>query len=614
MTKTPVLKYVKAFFIYVLFWMLYFWLMRAFFLIFEWKSTATLTFMEILKTFFYGFRMDASFTGYMLLFVGVVLTFVPVFSAKITKKIIYGFTVFALFLLTILAVADAELFRFWNFRLDTSPLIYLASPKEAMASSPIFRSLFLILFGIAFSWGLLKIFKIKILPFFDFENRAQWLTAPAFLVLSGACIIPMRGGFDTAPMNSSFVFFSNKGFANQAALNMPWNLMISLSDMNRYDDYNFMSEEESQTLAKPFLEKPLCETQRVLKNDRPNVIIVILESFSALLMQDFGGDSIVTPNLNKLSKDALFFTNFYADGFRTERGLVSVLSGYPSQTTHPVIMVNSKVKKLPAIAKTLRSQNYHTAFFYGGDLNFVNMRGYLLDAGYEYCVGREDFSEAEGSSSKWGAHDEYIFKRMLNDLDDVQQPFFFTMLSMSSHEPFVVPMETVIEGSDEFSKFQNSAHYTDQCIGNFIAEAKQKKYWDNTLIIFVADHGKRLNNGHTNSEPEIFHIPMIWTGGALQHIGNVDKLGAQRDIAATLLAQMNLSSDDFIFSQDLLKPCKKNATLYTFNDGFGFLSDSTVAVYDNKAQKVLFEKNANANFVKQSQALFQIYNKNFLNL
>jgi phosphoglycerol transferase MdoB-like AlkP superfamily enzyme len=256
-----------------------------------------------------------------------------------------------------------------------------------------------------------------------------------------------------------------------------------------------------------------------------------------------------------------------------------------------------------------RQKGYTTAFYYGGDISFVNTRGYVLGAGFQRYTDKSNYPQ--NIQFSWGAHDEAVFEKMLKDLDTVKTPFFYSMLTLSNHEPHVVPMTTGFEEGT----FQNSAYYADKCMGDFIDSAKTKPWWKNTLLIFVADHGIRHTSERPHYDESIQRIPMLWIGGALK-VRNmeVNKLGSQRDIAATLLLQLGMPVEAYKFSSNLLNPCKPNFAFYTYNNGLCFVQDSAVVVYDNNQQKLLQEDNADSVSIKQAKALFQAFNDDYLAL
>jgi phosphoglycerol transferase MdoB-like AlkP superfamily enzyme len=248
-----------------------------------------------------------------------------------------------------------------------------------------------------------------------------------------------------------------------------------------------------------------------------------------------------------------------------------------------------KTAHLPYLSADFNKAGYQTAFYYGGELEFANIKSYLLKGGYQKLVGKEQF-EPEDMNSKWGAHDHVVFNRLLNDLNanPADKPFFYTMFTLSSHEPFEVPVETVIGGSDEQSKFLNAMHYADRSLGSFIEEAKKQSWWQNTLVVIVADHGHRLPLIDTDDPSKEFHIPMLWLGGALaQKNIVVDKLSSQIDIAPTLLSQLNMPYTQYRWGKDIFNPASRQFAYFVFNDGFGLLQPDKQLIFDNVGQQMI---------------------------
>src|SRR5690606_20642672 len=211
----------------------------------------------------------------------------------------------------------------------------------------------------------------------------------------------------------------------------------------------------------------------------------------------------VTPRFDTYVEEGLLFSNFYAAADRSDKGLVNILSGYPSQPTQSIMKLPVKASKLPVLSKSFEEAGYATSFYYGGELEFANIKAYLMNGGFSKVVGKESF-KPEDWNSKWGAHDHVVLDKLLQDLNSSEKPFFSTIFTLSSHEPFEVPIEPHIEGDDEESKFLNSLYYTDQSIGNFIEAAKKEPWYDETLIIILADHGHRMPGNSRNYEKEKF--------------------------------------------------------------------------------------------------------------
>jgi phosphoglycerol transferase MdoB-like AlkP superfamily enzyme len=188
-------------------------------------------------------------------------------------------------------------------------------------------------------------------------------------------------------------------------------------------------------------------------------------------------------------------------------------------------------------------------------------------------------------------------------------------MTLSSHEPFDVPMEQMIEGNDEESRFLNSVFYTDKCLGKFTTDLKNSPIWKNTLLIFVADHGSRHPGNSPLYVTEKFHIPMIWTGGALNVSDSIISLFAsQTDIATTLTAQLNINSNNFKFGKDIFSENAKSFAFYDYNNGFGFITDSTVQIFDNPSKTYIQNtEKSKAKSVEYGKAYEQILMNDFIN-
>jgi phosphoglycerol transferase MdoB-like AlkP superfamily enzyme len=267
--------------------------------------------------------------------------------------------------------------------------------------------------------------------------------------------------------------------------------------------------------------------------------------------------------------------------------LISILSGYPAQTKGSIIKYSDKAQKLPHLSRELEKLGYQTSFVYGGDADFANFRSYLTNAGFGHITADEDFS-SDLNNSKWGVNDQYIFEQSSKELDSTssQQPFFKVILTLSSHEPFDVPM-TTIKGNDEPSLFLNSCYYTDHYLGEFIKLCKQKTWWDNTLVIITADHGHRLPDKIDARVKERFHIPLLVLGGAIKKDSVIQTIGSQTDIANTILAQVAKPSADFRFSKDLFGNNVQDFAVYLFNDGYGYVDKGKYILYDNQGKLYL---------------------------
>ncbi|WP_266366014.1 LTA synthase family protein [Tellurirhabdus rosea] len=533
----------------------------------------------------HGLRMDLSVAGYLTLLPGFWLAFAP---ARWLFPVIRPYSSLMVIVVSFLTTVDLELYRAWGFRLDTTPLRYLSTPNEAFASigsSPLgwlaFILILLTITGAALFLTVNRWFSRQ--P--GIAYRSPFEAVPLVLATAGL-IIPIRGGLQLAPMNVSAVYFSRSLFDNHAAINPQWNFIFSVLERpaDNVNPFAFLPENQARQNVQHLYEFG-ARAKPVLKTRKPNIVLIIWESLTAKAVAGLGGRTGITPQFERLSQEGLLFSQLYASGDRSDKGLVAVLSGFPAQPTASIMTIPGKAAKLPTLSQHLKKAGYETSFYYGGETEFANIKSYLLNSQYDRIVSKADFNSSDWNS-KWGAHDHVVYDRLLQDLNRQQKPFFATFFTLSSHEPFETPVPTVISGADEESRFLNAMHYADQSFGRFIEEAKKQPWWDNTLIVVVADHGHRLPVLSPDKVAN-FHIPMLWLGGALKASSKViGNTGSQTDLAATLLNQLRLDGSAFRFSRDLLAPCSRPFAYFAFNNGFGLVQPDRWLIFDNESRQV----------------------------
>ena len=444
-------------------------------------------------------------------------------------------------------------------------------------------------------------------------ERGRFYTPLLLLLLSCSMILPIRGGIGIAPMNTGMVYFSENKFSNHASINVIWNVMHSIVYRNKRDkSYHFMKSEEAKEIVAS-LNVQKGETIKLLKSDRPNIVLLILESFSSKVIGAVGGQWDATPNFNKLAKEGLLFTNFYANGDRSDKGLVSIISGYPAQPTTSIMKTSSKTESLPSLFKSFNHNGYKTAFYYGGDTDFANMKSYFFNAGVQEIISDKNF-DSKLVDSKWGVHDEHLFDRLYNDLTKEDSLFFNAVFTLSSHDPFDVPMNPVFEGNDRATKYLNSVYYTDSCLGHLFDKIKETDVWNNTLFILVSDHGSRRPGKSQNHQINKFQIPMLWLGGVLSDSLKIyKKYGSHIDIPATILNQLFINSEQFTYSNDLFNEGTTGFAYYVFNDGFAYITDSSKLVYDNIDERLLIQEGNIESNLKKAKAILQVVSEDYLN-
>ena len=581
---------------YFLFWLLFFGLARALFLGYQHGLTARLPAGTVLGTFAYGLRLDASAAAYVCLVPFLLLIIAGLFPRLPVRRLVSGYTAVVGLVLALLITADLELYRVWGFRLDDTPLQYLNSPTEMAASAgsaPLLLLALLLLALMGGGWWLYRKVAGRLAPLPGWVGRGR--AALVALLYAALLVVPLRGGTQQIPVNQSNVYFSRIAFANHAAVNAPWNLVNTLILRTKERALRpFMPDSTARRLVGAVYPRavgapaPADSAVSVLAEPRPNVLFIILESFTGKLVGSVGGEVGVTPNLDSLARTGVLFDHIYAAGDRSQKGLVALLSGYPNQTTTSIIKFPRKTEHLPHLCRTLAGAGYRSRYYYGGELAFANMRSYLQTAGYEHLTERADFA-ATDQNSKWGAHDGVLFDRLLRDLEQQPQPFFVTAFTLSSHEPFEIPIKAKYPGTDEANLFRSSVYYTDYALGNFLRAARQQPWYAHTLLVLVADHGHPQPGNSAHESAARFHIPLLLAGGALRPDARgrvVPLIGSQTDVAATLLHQLGLPVQAFGWSRDLLAPRARPFAYYSYTDGVGVVSPAGTVSFDNVSRRV----------------------------
>ena len=544
---------------------------------------------DYLSVMWHGAGLDATTTGYLTI-LPFVLTVASVWFRHMPfRKIMTPYYIVVMLLISVIFVSDLSLFAFWESKLDASVFIYIDSPKNAMASvsgAYIAARVALMLALTALMSGLLWLVTPRNLTKINMIGQ-QLLTTLCALPVGALLFLVIRGGIRVSTANVGDAYFCTDQYLNLSAINPAFNLFASTERQARYEDeFNFYDEERRATLMKGLYPKSDEGTEYVLNTSRPNILVIFMESFGATMIERLGGEKGVAPNLERLADEGVFFSRIFANSFRTDRGTVCTFSGYPGLPTLSLMKVSNLCQSLPNIARTLGDAGYTTDFLYGGDINFTNMQGYLRAGGFHTITSQDDFSMSDRNYSKWGVPDGLTFNRlfdMLKEREGAKKPWFTAFLTLSSHEPFEVP----------FKKFDdahyNAFAYTDHCIGEFIKRFKKTPQWKNTLIVLLPDHGTPYPKDGERFSPRYFRIPMIWAGGAVSRKMTVEKIMNQTDLAATLLAQLGLKHGDFKFSRNVLSESYNSPfAFYSFVNGFCFLDNTGVSVYDNASNKVFF--------------------------
>ena len=607
-------------------------LQKPLFLILE-KGSATQPvdniFAELPAVIWHGLPLDLSMAGYLSVIPGLLSIAVVWLKRDLVKPIMNIYFIIASLFITCSFLLNASLYPYWKYPLDSTPLFYFfTSPADAIASVSIWQVILSVIILIVLTigvWFTLRMRGEKRQRYsrysygyggfgsgkrnrFDDFDRHRGRTSIILLLLTGLLFLPIRGGITVSTMNTGQAYYSQNAYLNHSAVNPLFSLFESITHQEDFaSQYRFMKDKEadkifaSMTSTSDENTYPLLN-EATFKKGTPDILIVIMESFASDIMPSMGSYKDVAVCLDSIAQQSILFTRFYANSFRTDRGMVSILSGYPAQPTTSIMRYPRKTSQLPSIARNLaKYKNYKTTYYYGGDADFCNMRSYLVSQGYQHIISDANFP-IEDKLSKWGVPDHILAARMMKDIKAQQnekRPMLRILQTSSSHEPFEVPYHRLKD------KRLNAFAYTDSVMGAIVREYRKLPRWKNTLIVFVPDHVggyKEQLNDHDRSR---YQIPLILAGGAISRPMKVGIIGSQHDIAATLLGQLGVEHREFTFSKNMMSDATPKFAFFAVNDAFGIVSEENSLIYDNRAKRIVYDKGEKGFNLKRGQAYLQ---------
>lgn len=586
-------------------------------------------FTELPAVIWHGLPLDLSMAGYLSVIPGLLSIAVVWLKRDLVKPIMNIYFIIASLFITCSFVLNASLYPYWKYPLDSTPLFYFfTSPADAIASVSIWQVILSIVILIVLTigvWFTLRMRGEKRRCYsrysygyggfgsgkrnrFDDFDRHRGRTSIILLLLTGLLFLPIRGGITVSTMNTGQAYYSQNAYLNHSAVNPLFSLFESITHQEDFaSQYRFMKDKEADKIFATMTSTSDENTYPLLneatfKKGTPDILIVIMESFASDIMPSMGSYKDVAVCLDSIAQQSILFTRFYANSFRTDRGMVSILSGYPAQTTTSIMRYPRKTSQLPSIARNLvKYKNYKTTYYYGGDADYCNMRSYLVSQGYQHIISDANFP-IEDKISKWGVPDHILAARMMKDIKAQQnekRPMLRILQTSSSHEPFEVPYHRLKD------KRLNAFAYTDSVMGAIVREYRKLPRWKNTLIVFVPDHVGSYKENLNDHDRSRYQIPLILAGGAISRPMKVGIIGSQQDIAATLLGQLGVEHREFTFSKNMMSDATPKFAFFAVNDAFGVVSEENSLIYDNRAKRIVYDKGEKGFNLKRGQAYLQ---------
>lgn len=636
MRLKPILRTLLYLFCSWLLWLAVFAAGKVGFMLYN-RAENPFAFGDVVDVLRHGLSMDMSTAGYLIALPWLYFLIATLFRREPKRRFSWSrrdaqplpwhsWTVPVVCVIATIAVSavilgDTWLYPFWKTKLSATIFGYMDDTAGVTNSvSGGFIALRVVIFFVMVcfvSWAHIALWRATAGHPDDSRGPSspanRWIGAFLLLIVGALDFLAIRGGVGTGVQNVGTAYYSDKLFLNHSAVNPAFSFVTSFKRADDFgSQFQYFDEAELTSIIEPLCkptpspvhnqpapvptrygQAPIAaaDSTSLLNNTRPNILFVFVEGFGGKFVETLGGLPEVAPNFNRLVNEGVFFDNYYSTSFRTDRGTASLFSGYVSYPTTSLMRLPDKLPHLSSLAQSFADAGYSTNFLYGGDATFAGQQGYLVSNGFKNIVTDKDFSIADAHSGKWGVPDsitaERAFKMVSEELPKAtgHSPWLLTYQTLSSHEPFEVDYKRLDD------PVLNSFAYVDACIDRLVANLKASRAWDNLLIIIVPDHGFLYNM--TYEDPEFFHCPMLWLGGAVKQPRRIKTLMSQSDVAATLLGQLGLPHDNYPWSRDVFSPQYTYPYVYsTFPSGVMFADKTGTVIYDINSESVVTDRPA----------------------
>ncbi|MBX5438023.1 MAG: sulfatase-like hydrolase/transferase [Thermoflavifilum sp.] len=605
------------------FWLLVSACNRAVFFLVNHVLVADLPLKQLLLSFRYALPLDISTACYSM-----ILPFVLMMLGYLTGKRLFAqaallVVMLILFIHGSIAYGEAAVYTEWQSKLNYEALSHFRHPSEVFHTASwqltlVFWGCTILLDGI-YAWVYLRYVHI-----YNWNVSGTWPQRIGIGLLSFVCIgflllTGIRGGWKRFPISESISYFSTRSILNDAAVNPTWNLirnLLSHYSHERYNPYPYFPDAEARQIVDSLYHYPTDSSEMVLTTPRPNIVLIILESFTA-----DGITPQITPVLDSLIHQGIYLDSLYASGHVSDQGIPAILSAFPATSGVSVCDDPQMTVHLPAINEDLQRVGYHTGFLYGGQLDFGNLRAYAFNKHFQWVADGHDLPASLPRGSL-GVPDGITWKILLQQLHQTDTPFFYCWYTLSSHIPYDIPAPDTLQVSPYQIPFINSMHYTDAAIGDLLRAARHEPWFKHTLWVLVADHSHESQYLRALEEKLRHRIPLILAGEVIRPEWRgvvLHRISSQLDIAATLLAQLHVPAQQrYPWSRNLFNPYAPAFADYNFFTGTGLVTpQGYVALLNNNPKYLLAEVSDSSlipAYIRICHAIQQVAYDDFLQL
>lgn len=578
----------------ILFWVLVFDFQRILFSIHHWSEFESVSWGDWLLTFVHSFRLDITTAAYLSIVPLLFLTLYTIRPSKWMYRCFIGVLFIEILIAAFIHAGEINAYSEWKHKLTARVFVHLSNPDEVFRTADWLMVVWFTIYSvleIVFGWKIMRwLFKNNVSQ----SPRELWkriaFTTGGFVVSLFGLFILARGGFQQIPINTDSAYFSNNYTVNDLSVNSVYffgNSYVVYKSGEIDDMLPDISDTRAEQIVQEMLDYPKEHDIRILENERPNIVMVILESWAAEALGALSDAKGISPNFDAMASEGVLFTNFYAAGGTSEIGNTSIFSGNPPLPELSVSTQPEKHRKLPSLNQDLKKWGYSSHYIFSGDLKYGNLEGYILDHGFEDVKDESDFP-AGLKKGKLNYYDKDLYDLFLKRINATSGKFLHCAFTGSTHFPFDHPKHPNQDQIGKEAAYMNAVIYADECLGEFIANCQKEDWFENTLFVFIADHSRHTASPYGLFDNAFYRIPLLLWGEPIkeEYRGHrVDKVGSQPDFAATLLGQMGGTTDHYPWSKDLLNPKAPGFAMHTVYQGVGWITKDGGFTYQMKEKK-----------------------------
>jgi len=611
-----VLKFILRF---IFFWLVVFFFNRIIFLLSAISFFHEASFLHALHSLFSGWMLDISTIGYLLPIPGLLCTLYVIFAKPWMNRLSDIAVGIFVVLYCLICFGELFLYREWTTKLTMQALLHFRHPAEVFRTTQVHITILFFLLSIILSGAYIYFYRRRISEYRQEEKpnlstgKKIMVALISLLILAPVNFLMIRGGWRAIPISDSDAYYSPNHVLNDAAVNPLWSLAHNIIEYTTHQEdnpYVFMSDSEAGERLKNMQAIEKDTTIYFLSSEKPNIVFLILEGFTAYALPNFGGDPFA-PFLDSISRNGISLTRCYAAAYASDQGIPAILSAYPSTPKISITNQSSKTSNLPSISRDLMPMGYHTGFIFGGQLNYGNIKSYLYNTRFDAVLERDDFPELT-PDGHLGIQDGDMAPLAIKELNKAKQPFLYAWFTISTHSPYdiPVPMKNLAEGRE--NEYMNTIVYSDNALRDFFAQAKKQSWYSNTLFVVVSDHSHFCQRDFSIEDKEYHRIVSFFYGDVIKQEfrgKKIETVTSQLDITPTLLKQLHQPTQKYIFGKDNMNPCSPDFAYFDYHYGSGFITDSCyISRKQNSIAPVAnscVDTSANNNIRKMHEAFLQ---------